>query len=81
MAVERLREYARLPEEDEKKANKKKPREISQKWPSTGFLELKNVSMWYTKNEDMVLKNLNFVIKPSEKVGIDLLHKTMRQLC
>lgn len=70
MAVERLREYSQLPEEDEKKVDKKKPREISQKWPTTGFLEFRNVSMWYTKEEDMVLKNLNFVIKPSEKVGI-----------
>ncbi|XP_008207016.1 probable multidrug resistance-associated protein lethal(2)03659 isoform X1 [Nasonia vitripennis] len=70
MAVDRLREYSKLPEEDEKRVDSKKPREIPQKWPSTGFIEFNNMSMWYNKEEDKILKNLKFVIKPSEKVGI-----------
>lgn len=45
----------------------KKPKES---WPEEGKIEFKNVYMKYDAAEPPVLKNLNFVIYPQEKIGI-----------
>lgn len=45
----------------------KKPKDT---WPEEGKIEFKNVSLRYDPAEAPVLKNLNFVIYPQEKVGI-----------
>jgi ABC-type multidrug transport system fused ATPase/permease subunit len=37
-------------------------------WPDSGKIEFKNVVLRYTKFGIDVLKNVNFTIKPSEKV-------------
>lgn len=39
-------------------------------WPTKGKIEYKDVCLKYTNSETYVLQKVNFVIKPSEKVGI-----------
>lgn len=39
-------------------------------WPSDGAIQYKDVSLRYRKNNEEVLKNLNFHVKPREKIGI-----------
>ena len=39
-------------------------------WPQEGKIKFKNVSLRYAPLEPAVLKNLNFVIFPREKIGI-----------
>lgn len=68
-SVERVIEYSRLPPEAALESDKdKKP---PKNWPSKGYIQYKNVSLTYNKNEPPVLKNLNFEIYPEEKVIID----------
>ena len=45
----------------------KKPKDS---WPEEGKIEFKNVVMRYAPDEPPVLKNLNLVIYPQEKIGI-----------
>lgn len=42
----------------------------TENWPTEGCIQYKNVSLVYRKNNEKVLKNLNFTIKPKEKIGI-----------
>lgn len=37
-------------------------------WPTEGRIEFKNISFRYNKMDSPVLKQLNFAIKPGEKV-------------
>ena len=39
-------------------------------WPQKGVLEFRSVTMRYYENENPVLKNLNFTIEQSDKIGI-----------
>ena len=39
-------------------------------WPAEGKIEFKNVFLRYSPLDPPVLKNLNFVILPKEKIGI-----------
>jgi ABC-type multidrug transport system fused ATPase/permease subunit len=39
-------------------------------WPSDGVIEFRNVYVRYRSNLDPVLKGLNFIVSPQEKVGI-----------
>ena len=67
-SVERVIEYSNLPSEAALDSDKdKKP---PTNWPSKGYIQYKNVSLRYNKNEPPVLKNLNFEIFPEEKVRI-----------
>ncbi|KAJ3656120.1 hypothetical protein Zmor_015218 [Zophobas morio] len=65
MSVERVIEYTELEQEknDQVKA-------ISSAWPAKGKIEFKSVFMQYSSNDPYVLKNLDILIKPKEKVGI-----------
>lgn len=45
----------------------KKPKE---EWPEEGKIEFKQVYLRYAPQEPPVLKNLNFIIQPREKIGI-----------
>uniref|UniRef100_A0A1B6DNL6 Multidrug resistance-associated protein lethal(2)03659 n=1 Tax=Clastoptera arizonana TaxID=38151 RepID=A0A1B6DNL6_9HEMI len=66
-SVERVLEYASLtPEED----NKEKNITLPSAWPTKGLIEMKHVSLRYSDLDWPVLKDLNFVIQPKEKVGI-----------
>ncbi|KAJ3656119.1 hypothetical protein Zmor_015217 [Zophobas morio] len=64
-SVERVIEYTELEQEknDQVKA-------ISSAWPASGKIEFKSVFMQYSSNDPYVLKNLNILIKPKEKIGI-----------
>ncbi|XP_043593268.1 probable multidrug resistance-associated protein lethal(2)03659 isoform X2 [Bombus pyrosoma] len=67
-SVERVAEYSNVESEPPlESAPDKKPKES---WPEEGKIEFKNVYMKYDAAEPPVLKNLNFVIYPQEKIGI-----------
>lgn len=64
-SVERIQEYADLvPEMDYKVV------EPPESWPDQGKLEFNKVFLKYSEDDLSVLKNLNFVINPMEKIGI-----------
>ncbi|KAF5304472.1 hypothetical protein FQA39_LY09668 [Lamprigera yunnana] len=66
-SVERIMQYTKLDKEGpfESIPTKKPPRD----WPQQGCIEFKNLTLSYIPGE-LVLNNLNFVIKSGEKVGI-----------
>nr|CAD7400804.1 unnamed protein product [Timema cristinae] len=68
MSVERVAEYKYLQEEPNLESNKdaKPPKD----WPFEGEIEFQNVYLKYVETEPPVLKDLNLVINPGEKVGI-----------
>ncbi|CAL7941040.1 unnamed protein product [Xylocopa violacea] len=67
-SVERVLEYTNVESEPPlESAPDKKPKET---WPEEGKVEFKNVSLRYDPAEAPVLKNLNFMIYPQEKIGI-----------
>nr|XP_012230280.1 PREDICTED: probable multidrug resistance-associated protein lethal(2)03659 [Linepithema humile] len=81
MAVERVLEYIQLsPEPNLKdrgaflkkkdKQNLALPAEVPKTWPDEACIKFKNVYMRYADDDLPVLKNLNIVIYPGEKVGI-----------
>ncbi|XP_011635936.1 probable multidrug resistance-associated protein lethal(2)03659 isoform X3 [Pogonomyrmex barbatus] len=80
MAVERVLEYIQLPAEpnlrDQEVYMKKKDKKLAlpsnapNTWPDEGCIKFKNVYMRYADEEPPVLKNLNIVIYPGEKIGI-----------
>lgn len=67
-SVERVVEYTNLPKERPLESNesKKPPKD----WPQDGKIEFENIYLTYAENDPPVLKNLNFVIYPREKIGI-----------
>lgn len=67
-SVERVLEYTTLEKEPslESEQGKKPPTN----WPKNGEIVFKNMYLRYAKDEPPVLKNLNFVIKAKDKVGI-----------
>ncbi|XP_076749190.1 putative multidrug resistance-associated protein lethal(2)03659 [Xylocopa sonorina] len=67
-SIERVLEYSRLEEEPflDSIPEKMPPPE----WPRKGLVELKNVKLKYGPNSPYVLKGINLVIKPEEKVGV-----------
>lgn len=66
ISVERVLEYTKVDREPERKSISNLPRE----WPEHGQVEFKNLSLTYNPDEPAVLKNLNFLVSPREKVGI-----------
>ncbi|XP_037925199.1 multidrug resistance-associated protein 4-like isoform X2 [Hermetia illucens] len=66
MAVERVLEYRDL--EQEKQPMKLAP--ITKDWPTAGKIEFRQVVYRYYEGAEAVLKGLNFVIYPKEKIGI-----------
>lgn len=65
-SVERVIQYTKLDKEGpfESDATKKPHRD----WPQNGAVSFENLSLRYSPTEPPVLKNLNFQIKPGEKV-------------
>ncbi|KAJ2057948.1 ABC transporter C member 13 [Coemansia sp. S146] len=43
---------------------------VPSEWPHSGNVEFKNLSVRYGADLDYALKNLNFTIRPGEKIGI-----------
>jgi ATP-binding cassette subfamily C (CFTR/MRP) protein 4 len=65
MSVERVVEYAELtPEEDD---GQLVPSEL---WPQEGTVQFKSVTMRYSPDKPMVLKEICFNVKSGEKLGI-----------
>jgi ATP-binding cassette subfamily C (CFTR/MRP) protein 4 len=65
-SVERVLEYTRVEHEPDLKSmpDKKPPPD----WPESGRIEFQNLVMRYKPTDPPVLKSLNFVIQPQEKV-------------
>ncbi|KAK7582455.1 hypothetical protein V9T40_013900 [Parthenolecanium corni] len=66
-AVERIKEYSDLPQEDHLLSGIDKP---PTNWPAEGEIIFDNVSLRYEPTEWYILKNLNFTIGAGEKIGI-----------
>ncbi|RCK63639.1 Bile pigment transporter 1 [Candida viswanathii] len=67
VAVERCLEYTELLIEEEETAKLVTP---PPHWPHKGTLSFHNYSTRYRANLDLILRNISFDIKPSEKIGI-----------
>ncbi|XP_076633489.1 putative multidrug resistance-associated protein lethal(2)03659 [Colletes latitarsis] len=67
-SVERVLEYKRLEEEPflDSTPEQKPPKD----WPSKGHVKFKDVKLKYGPKSSYVLKGVNFVIMPKEKVGV-----------
>ena len=66
-SVERVMEYTKLPQEDEAT----KPGNVPPtSWPCNGVIQFSDVYLRYDKDEKDVLRGVNFVTKPHEKIGI-----------
>ncbi|XP_069950148.1 ATP-binding cassette sub-family C member 4-like isoform X3 [Cherax quadricarinatus] len=67
-SVERVMEYSHLEPEAPLETDKDKLPHAG--WPEHGIITFEDVSLQYNENDPPVLKNLNFCIKASEKIGI-----------
>ncbi|KAF8500114.1 multidrug resistance-associated ABC transporter [Gautieria morchelliformis] len=65
-AVERITVYAELPPEGVSTT----PNDPPPSWPLKGAITFRDVGLAYREGLPLVLKDVNFDIKPSEKVGI-----------
>ncbi|XP_045472553.1 ATP-binding cassette subfamily C member 4-like isoform X2 [Harmonia axyridis] len=66
LSVERVLEYDTLEEEPQPE----KPVLPASGWPPNGKITFKSMGLRYGEDSPLVLKNLNIVINPREKVGI-----------
>lgn len=66
LSVERILQYRDLPPENVSK----NVQTVDKGWPTNGKIEFKNVSYRYSDTIPPVLRNLNFIIQPNEKIGI-----------
>ncbi|KAJ3653136.1 hypothetical protein Zmor_019047 [Zophobas morio] len=64
-SVERVLEYIELPQEPDEGTFVPPP-----SWPQVGQIEFKSISMRYSPDKPLVLKNIEIKIHPREKVGI-----------
>lgn len=62
-SVERVLEYQTAEPEDHSGRD-------ADNWPSEGRIEYKDVGLRYTNSDKLILNGVNFVINPTEKVGI-----------
>ncbi|KAK4879108.1 hypothetical protein RN001_007254 [Aquatica leii] len=68
VSVERIMEYNLIEQERQLKSLPKyKPLST---WPERGEIKFTNVYLKYSDTDPYVLKNLNFIIKPQQKIGI-----------
>ncbi|XP_067215777.1 probable multidrug resistance-associated protein lethal(2)03659 isoform X1 [Linepithema humile] len=67
-SIERILEYSRLEEEPmiDGKPETKPPDD----WPTKGLVEFKDVNLMYIRGGAHVLKSINFIVLPKEKIGI-----------
>ncbi|CAG9814465.1 unnamed protein product [Phaedon cochleariae] len=66
MSVERVLEYKTLPKEKQPEQPKTPPKT----WPPQGQIVFDSMGLKYVEGGPLVLRDLNLVIKPNEKVGI-----------
>lgn len=62
--VERILEYQKVPREVRTKGR------VIENWPSRGEIQFKKLSLSYRSDNETILKDLDFVIEPQQKVGI-----------
>ncbi|XP_050310916.1 multidrug resistance-associated protein 1 isoform X2 [Anthonomus grandis grandis] len=67
VAVERIKEYAEIPQEA---AWELTNQNVSKVWPERGEVAFKDYSVRYRPGLELVLKRLSFSVKGGEKVGI-----------
>ncbi|KAF2886602.1 hypothetical protein ILUMI_19571 [Ignelater luminosus] len=67
-SVERVLEYTKLDKEEPQETPKGTT--LPKFWPNYGKIEFQQIYLKYSAEEAPVLKNLNFTVKPGEKVGI-----------
>ncbi|EXJ83852.1 hypothetical protein A1O1_07480 [Capronia coronata CBS 617.96] len=67
VSVERVLEYASLPNEAPEVIFKSRP---SIGWPAHGQITFKDYSTRYREGLDLVLRDINLSIKPREKIGV-----------
>nr|XP_033342250.1 multidrug resistance-associated protein 4-like [Megalopta genalis] len=65
-SVGRIMDYIELPSEGEWRSDHPPP----PNWPERGKLKLTNVSLRYSPDEPMVLRDLNVTLEPGWKVGV-----------
>lgn len=66
-SVERIAEYGQLtPEQCPKRPLSQ---QLAKSWPEIGTIELRNVKYRYCVDAEPVLRELNFSVRPKEKVG------------
>lgn len=65
-SVERILSYTELPQEPGYQCKNRCPDE----WPSTGSLSYNHVSLTYTEDGSLALRDVHFQVNPGEKVGI-----------
>lgn len=65
-AVERILEYRNMEPEPEPE----NPRNVDENWPPNGHIEFRNITYGYFSGAQPVLRDLSFVIRPKEKIGI-----------
>lgn len=66
MSVERVLEYSSL--DSEEKSDLKLS--VPELWPVNGKIEFRQVTLRYSPHSEPILRNISFIIKPEEKVGI-----------
>ncbi|XP_039260712.2 ATP-binding cassette sub-family C member 4-like isoform X1 [Styela clava] len=66
-SVERVQQYYRIPPEPVEENPDKKPPES---WPKHGSIKFENVSFSYYNGGPDVLRNVDFEIRPKEKIGV-----------
>ncbi|XP_017787048.1 PREDICTED: probable multidrug resistance-associated protein lethal(2)03659 isoform X2 [Nicrophorus vespilloides] len=67
-SVERVLEYSNL--ESERELITPPDKKPKKEWPEHGEVKFSKLYLTYNPNDPPVLRNLNFVIKPKDKVGI-----------
>eukprot|EP01035_Chromulina_nebulosa_P020139 gene20139-26148_t len=67
ISVERINMFTQLEQES---SHHKQLDNTLVHWPSSGVIEMINVSMRYRDNLPYVLKNINLLTRPKEKIGI-----------
>ncbi|XP_055848004.1 probable multidrug resistance-associated protein lethal(2)03659 [Episyrphus balteatus] len=67
-SVERILEYTETPSEPPLETQEKFKPPVD--WPNKGKIEFNDFKLRYSPEEPVVLNDLNFVIKPREKIGI-----------
>ena len=67
-SVERVVDYINLESEEQVATAAERP--PPHDWPKEGRLEFRNVYLMYSQEDSYVLKNVNFMVKSEEKVGI-----------
>ncbi|XP_015431114.1 PREDICTED: probable multidrug resistance-associated protein lethal(2)03659 [Dufourea novaeangliae] len=67
-SIERVLEYSNL--EEEPFLDSRPDRKAPEHWPAKGLVEFKDVKLRYGPKGANVLKGINFVVMPKEKVGV-----------